>query len=332
MTLKFVKQLYFRLPNIVKLLIAAVLLMTFFGTIIHFLEPAQFPTIFEGTWWALVTAATVGYGDYVPLTTTGRIVAISLILTGGGIIAFYISSISSATIQREQDLLNGKLKFKGNQHLIIIGWNERTRQLIKTVVDKFPEIQIVIIDHTEKEIFYHHFPVHFIHGDAIEDEILKMANINHASKVLITADVHKNERDADNWTILSVLAVRGNNPDIPIVTEILSKSQVENALRAGATTVIRSNDFMSVLFFHELSHKKTSKPFEDIIHLLTQKQFSHTKCPKELMDVNFLEASTIFLKQGHLLLGVIRDNSYKIHPTPGFVLKEGDILLSLIDW
>ncbi|RKQ29578.1 potassium channel family protein [Oceanobacillus halophilus] len=332
MTAKFFKHLYFRLPNIIKLLISVVFIMTLFGIIIHFVEPRQFPTIFDGVWWAFVTAATVGYGDYVPLTSSGRIVAISLILTGGGIIAFYISSISSETIKKEHDLQHGKLRFKGNNHLVFIGWNERTRQLIKTVTDIFPEVQIVLIDRTERRIYYQEFPVHFIHGDATEDSILDMANIHQASRVLITADDSKNERQADNWTILSVLAVRGNNKDIPIVAEVLSKVQVENALRAGATTIISSNDFMSILFFHELSHKKTAAPFEDIIQILNQKQFSHTKCPKELVDLTFLEASSILLKQGHLLLGIIREKECKIHPPTGFVLKEGDILLSLLDW
>ncbi|WP_156288540.1 potassium channel family protein [Oceanobacillus salinisoli] len=332
MTIKLFKYLYFRLPILVKLLLFVFILMSLFGAIIHFVEPVQFPTIFDGIWWAFVTAATVGYGDYVPLTPIGRIVAITLMLTGGTMIAFYVSSVSSATIRKEHDLQHGKLKYKGHHHLIFIGWNERTRQLVKTISDKFPEIEIVLIDRTKRHIFYNEYPVHFIHGDATEDHVLEMANIQQGSRVLITADDSKNERQADNWTILATLAIRGNNKDIPIIAEILSKVQIENALRAGATTIIRSNDFMSLLFFHELSHKKTATPFEDIIHILSQKQFSHEECPKELMGLSFIEASQILLKQGHLLLGVIRDNTYQIHPSPDFVLKEKDVLFSLIKW
>lgn len=298
----------------------------------HYIEPSQFPTIFDGIWWAFVTAATVGYGDFVPLSVTGRMIAIILILTGGGFIAFYITSISTTTLQREKDLQSGKLVYKGTHHLIIIGWNERAKQLIHLINERFPEDNIVLIDKSLRKISFTEYPVHFIHGDATEDKILSMANINEAEKVLITADVSKTEKQADIWTILATLAIRGNNKDVPIVTEILTKSQVENAVRAGATTILRPNDFLSVLFFHELSHEKTATPFEDIIAILKRKQFSHSKIPKELEELTFREVSNQLLKQGHLLFGVIRDESYKIFPPPAYILKKDDVLLTFIDW
>lgn len=234
--------------------------MTFFGTVIHLFEPSQFPTIFDGIWWAFVTGATVGYGDYIPLTPAGRIIAILLILTGGGLIAFYITSLSSATVKHEQDLESGRLPFKGSNHFIFIGWNERTKQLIHIASKNYPATRIVLIDRTLRQLTFQEYPVHFIHGDASEDAILEKANIKYAACVLITSELNKSERQADNYTILSTIAIRGNNNQIPIVAEILSKIQIENALRAGATTIIRSNEFMSGLFFHELSHAKTATP------------------------------------------------------------------------
>ncbi|KKE79523.1 potassium channel family protein [Oceanobacillus caeni] len=332
MTIKFIKYLYLRLPLLIKLLLLVIIVMLFYGILIHFIEPKQFPTIFDGIWWAFVTAATVGYGDYTPLTTEGRIVGILLMLTGGSFIALYVSAVSSRAVRKEQDLIRGKLKFKGQNHLIFIGWNERTRQLIEIVTDIFPNLEIVLIDHSEKKISYQNYPVHFINGDATEDYVLHMANIKHASRVLISANDLKSERHSDNWTILATLAIRGNNKDVPIVAEILSKVQIENALRAGATTIIRSNNFMSILFFHELSHKKTATPFEDITNLLKQKQFSHSKCPVELTELSFLDVSQKLLKRGHLLLGIIRNNQYQIHPSQDFIIKKEDILLSITDW
>ncbi|RLL46479.1 potassium channel protein [Oceanobacillus piezotolerans] len=332
MTVKLLKNLYFRLPILIKLLTSVLILMTAFGILIHYVEPIQFPTIFDGIWWAFVTAATVGYGDYVPLTTTGRIVAIALILSGGGIIAFYISTISAATIQREQNLEQGKIPYRGINHFIIIGWNERTRQLIEHYIEKFPALQIVLIDRTLDRVSYNEYPIHFIKGDATEDDILSMANIRMAQKVLITGDTSKLEKLADTWTILATLAIRGNNQDVFIVAEIFTKIQIENAIRAGANTIIRPNDFLSTLFFHELSHMRTATPFEDILHILKQKQFSHMKLPAELENSTFKDASLLLMSQGQLLLGYVRDGEYVIHPKKNQHLKPDDILLSLIDW
>lgn len=332
MTFKLVKRIYFRIPIVIRLLVTVFLIMLFFGSIIHFIEPNQFPTIFDGVWWAFVTGATVGYGDFIPLTITGKVIGILLILTGGGFLAFYITSLSTATMKHGKDLELGKLAFKGTRHLVIIGWNERSRQLINLIVDVDPQLKIVLIDHTLQHITSQQYPVHFIHGDPTEDNILIKANIAQAKRVLITADNSKKERQADIYTILTTVAIRGNNKDIQIVTEVLAKTQIENALRAGASTIIRSNDFMSTLFFHELSHTKTATPFEDILKILSKQQFSHTTLPEELSGQTFLTASGMLLKKQYLLLGLIRDQQYNINPSADFILQNGDTMITLSTW
>ncbi|WP_456687952.1 ion channel [Aeribacillus sp. SP014] len=47
------------------------MILILFGTMISYIEPKEFPTPFEGIWWALVTMSTTGYGDFVPKTFFG---------------------------------------------------------------------------------------------------------------------------------------------------------------------------------------------------------------------------------------------------------------------
>lgn len=332
MSIEYFKHIYFRLPIIVRLLVTVLALMIFFGVIIHFVEPKQFPSIFDGIWWAFVTGATVGYGDYVPLSVAGRVIGILLILSGGGILTFYVTTLSAETVQHERNLSKGKVAYKGQKHIIFVGWNERTSQLLDLIIRNGGKHEIVLIDRTLRHLSYKQLPVHFIHGDASEDTILRQANIASAQRVIISADRKEKEREADNYTILTTVAIRGNNKDVPIIAEILLDRQVENALRAGATTIIRSNDFMSALFYHELFHIKSSKPFETVIQLLISQQFSHIILPQKLANATFLEASAYFLKQNYLLLGIIRHEKWKINPPPDFALLDGDILVTLSDW
>lgn len=53
----------------------------------HTIEPQTFPTVPEAIWWVIVTITTVGYGDYVPQTVLGRMVASVAMITSFGIIA-----------------------------------------------------------------------------------------------------------------------------------------------------------------------------------------------------------------------------------------------------
>lgn len=54
------------------------------GLIIMPIEQAtgNIKTPLDGVWWAISTMTTVGYGDYVPVTTLGRLIGILLQLVG----------------------------------------------------------------------------------------------------------------------------------------------------------------------------------------------------------------------------------------------------------
>lgn len=60
-----------------------------FGAVMYVVEGPEngFLTIPTGMYWAIVTMATVGYGDIVPVTPLGRIISSALILIGYSIIA-----------------------------------------------------------------------------------------------------------------------------------------------------------------------------------------------------------------------------------------------------
>lgn len=49
----------------------------------------------EAVWWASVTVATVGYGDYVPVSPTGRLLATLMLVNGVVVISVMTASISS---------------------------------------------------------------------------------------------------------------------------------------------------------------------------------------------------------------------------------------------
>ncbi|WP_051943266.1 ion channel [Streptacidiphilus rugosus] len=67
---------------------------------------ANITTLGDSLWWALVTMATVGYGDYVPVTATGRMIASVLMVTGIATLSVVTASVASWLVQlsrREDD-------------------------------------------------------------------------------------------------------------------------------------------------------------------------------------------------------------------------------------
>ncbi|WP_404453823.1 potassium channel family protein [Virgibacillus necropolis] len=332
MRIELIKHIYFRLPIILRLLITVFLLMILFGTVIHYIEPEEFPTIFEGVWWAFVTGATVGYGDYVPLTVTGQVIGILLILSGGGLITFYITTVSSETIKHESNLSKGKVTYKGNNHIIIVGWNERTSQLVDMIMSKDKLTEIVLIDNSLQHLPYQKIPVHFIYGDPTEDETLLKANVDAAKSVLITADTSKKEKRADHYTILTTVAIRGNNNEVPLIAEVLSDKQMDNAVRAGATSIVRPNNLLSSLLYHELIFARTNNPIELVSKLLENQQFIQRTLPSDLENKSYLNGVIYFLEGHQLLLGVKRNDAWNLNPSPDFLLKSGDAVVTMSAW
>src|SRR5699024_12533609 len=153
-----------------------------------------------------------------------------------------------------------------------------------------------------------------------------------ATSVLISSDVIEKPRKANVDTILTTIAFRANNYDIPINAELLTITQVENAIRAGADTVISSKDCMSTLFYHELFHTKHTRAFETVLNLLNEQQVSHIPLPSELEDSSYKEAVTFFLDNHELLLGIIRDGDWMMNPSQEISLNNEDTLIIISAW
>ncbi|MEW1960534.1 potassium channel family protein [Kineococcus sp. NPDC059986] len=61
---------------------------------------ANITTTPDACWWVLTTITTVGYGDHYPVTLTGRLVAIALMLAGIALLGVVTASLASWLIER----------------------------------------------------------------------------------------------------------------------------------------------------------------------------------------------------------------------------------------
>ncbi|GAB3991644.1 potassium channel family protein [Nocardioides marmoraquaticus] len=66
--------------------------------------PGPIQTYGDALWWAVETVSTVGYGDMYPVTTSGRVVAGLLMLTGIGVLGVVTASFASWLVQRVEQI------------------------------------------------------------------------------------------------------------------------------------------------------------------------------------------------------------------------------------
>lgn len=324
---QFIYSYFTRLPLVIRILIMALFAVIFFGCFAHLIEPESFPTWFDGIWWAIITASTVGYGDYVPETFVGRITGILLVMFGAGFLASYFVALATAAVSKQNDYIQGKFHFKGSDHIVVIGWNERSKELLRTVCSLENSLSVTLIDETLEENPLPNKNLHFVKGRASRDETLIKANIEKARKVIITADQNKDELNADMNSILTLIAIKGLNAEVPCIVEILTNEQVTNAKRAGADEIVQSNLITSFVMINSLTSQDLVTSFMDLLSQLDKRRLTIQPAPVDFMNYTFTDINLKLMEDGILLLGIKRGEETMVNPLHPFIIQENDLLI-----
>jgi voltage-gated potassium channel len=66
-------------------------------------DSSNIKNIGDGLWWAITTITTVGYGDKFPTTSTGRVLAVGLMLVGISLMGVITASVAAWFVKMSQD-------------------------------------------------------------------------------------------------------------------------------------------------------------------------------------------------------------------------------------
>jgi voltage-gated potassium channel len=69
------------------------------GLLMRVVDSKNFPNLGSGLWWAVQTVTTVGYGDKVPTTTGGQLLATLVMVVAVGFISVLTAAISAVFIE-----------------------------------------------------------------------------------------------------------------------------------------------------------------------------------------------------------------------------------------
>ena len=141
----------------------------------HEAQPDKFENIPQSIYWAVITLASVGYGDISPVTPAGRTITIILALLGIGIFAIPAAILASAfsdqlriereTMKQELYEMLGDGKISAEERMIIDAEAKRLH-LSKAEVDRLLEkakIELGLMTHPDPKGHSHHEP-HYSHG------------------------------------------------------------------------------------------------------------------------------------------------------------------------
>ena len=192
-------------------------------------------TVFDSFYMTLITISTVGFGEITPLSQSGRILTVIIIVSGISLLTYTLSQIATVFIEGELVKLLGRRKL-GKQisdlkdHFIVCGFGRIGEVLSKELADE--KIPFVVVERQgEKTELLEKMQYLYLAGDATDDDILLQAGLMRA-KGLATAV----STDADN--VFITLSAKGLNPDIFVLSRAADLQNESKLLRAGASRVV----------------------------------------------------------------------------------------------
>ena len=84
-------------------------------------------------WWWVVTSSTVGYGDVVPLTWQGRLVAILAMVTGFFVFANFVAITAESAHAFVTRRSRGAAQVRSRRHIVICEYTAVADELIQSL-------------------------------------------------------------------------------------------------------------------------------------------------------------------------------------------------------
>ncbi|TQN30664.1 voltage-gated potassium channel [Haloactinospora alba] len=174
----------------------------------RFTDPATY------WWWFIVTASTVGYGDFHPTTTMGHVVGVYVIIGGIATLTTIFTQLAGAIENAKGRRMHGSITVDHRKHTVVLGYTPgRTERIVDEVLaDTNQAVVLAAWDEVES----HPMPdrvTDFVRGDLTDSDVLRRAGVHRAHTVLVDA------RD-DHETLAVVVTVNHVAPDVHLVATL----------------------------------------------------------------------------------------------------------------
>ena len=316
------------------------------GIAIYVLEETHNPSIrniFDAFYWSLITVSTVAYGDISPVTHTGRVVSMMLIIVGIAMISFSTSVIVSAFSEKLDELKESRIIDeinKSREFLIICGYGQLTKMFLRQTQNRGEKLSNYIILDKEPAKVQEAMKDGYraIVEDASKHTTLSKFNTKNANVTLLCM------LNDDIENIYITLNAKSINKNITVIARATNENVKKKYIRAGADYVLLPSEvagaMMAVAILKPLMYRvintifigkhsalleyDTQSPLNeedylvDEIHIYEDSKIKNLK----IEDVNFKEFRLI-------LFGIEKkvNHQFIFNPPKDTVIEEEDVLL-----
>ncbi len=279
-------------------------------------------TALEAAYMTIITLSTVGFAEIRPLSDSGRLFTIFLIIANIGTFAYVISQLSTFFLDGEfiqtYKLFKMKNSIKALEgHIIICGFGRNGREAAKIFHNSGRPF--VVVEKAGARIDDLPFPIdYYLEDDATRDETLLEAGIMKAGTLLTTLP-----DDAANLFV--VLTARELNPGLKIISRASNDSSVKKIRTAGAANVVMP-DKIGGAHMATLVLSPDISEFVDLMATQSNVNFNIVEIKSSVTTT--LKELDCWHKTGATVLGIkTADGEYILNPPAPNVIRTSDCLI-----
>ncbi|NJE04262.1 TrkA family potassium uptake protein [Thermococcus sp. MV11] len=289
--------------RLLQIAMAVLLLALLFASLFAYFEGLDFYTAF---YWAVITMATIGYGDVTPQTSAGRAVAMVAAVAGISTFTALVSILAEYFISSSLRRMMGMHRVKYSGHYVIIGQGSSVPSCVNELIsaissgDAEPK-PIVVVFPNEEERKGIELPeeVEVLIGDPTNPETLERAHIREASHVILALE-------DDSKSVFSTLMIKRMSR-ARVLVEALKAESVELLKQAGADRVILSRSFAGRLLASSVFEPEVVDVIDDLTTSLGRYDIS-VLLRRDLWGSTYIEAlRKLHEENGYFLLGYYTD-------------------------
>ncbi len=293
------------------------LVMILGGLILRTLETGDIAEGEAPFWWAIVTMTTVGYGDYAPSTSEGRIFAVLVMFAGISLTAMFTAVISSIFVAKRIREDKGLEKVNVKNHIILCGWNRNADKIIDSIqyLSEGRRKDLVLINDLDEETVarlktrYRDIHLHFVAGDYTSEQILQRASLEAADTIIIIpSDVDATIQNPDEKTILATLTIKGLEPNKRLIAYLYSRENLTHIKRANADEVVISDDFGAFMLASHVMDPGIPQTLNRLLDNVSENRFKRVDIPNKFVGQSFDNLFNHFRNiNGSLLVGLFSE-------------------------
>ena len=279
-------------------------------------------------WWTFVTITTVGYGDIYPVTLGGRIVGVVIMVFGIGFLGMFTATIASIFVERKLNQDRGLKALKGlKDHFLLCGWNYCAEEVISEIHTDNGKKDIVIVANLDEKPIDDSY-IHFIKGDPSDIAKLEMACFRNASVAIVLRDESAIGNVGDGQAILTVLAIKREQPEIYVCVQINDENNVIHCTRAGADEVVVTGGLTAKMLSQASLDHGVTRVVSEILSNKYGNELYKIKCPDKYSGKSFASVlSDLKTDYDAIVLGIEKDGNLVTNPRGEFTVNSNDYLI-----